>query len=121
MPRRRRYEEHPSRFLPCAHIIVCCAAEEGRSCRVCKTSNSQFILCFLRQSAYFAHLTALQTDAVFDRLVREMNFEQKARASDRTRTPEELAREARDRLELMEVRPLSFVHLHVLGPYILVL
>lgn len=39
----------------------------------------------------------------FDKLVKEMAMEIRARPSDRTKTPEEIAQEERDRLEQLEV------------------
>lgn len=44
----------------------------------------------------------------FDRLVKEMAMEIRARPSDRTKTPEEIAQEERERLELLEVFYYSF-------------
>lgn len=48
-----------------------------------------------------SHLFFVQADN-YDIIVRELAFDLKARPTDRTKTPEELAREERDRLELLE-------------------
>lgn len=39
----------------------------------------------------------------YDKLVKEMGLEMRARPSDRTKTPEEIAQEERERLERLEV------------------
>lgn len=39
----------------------------------------------------------------YDKLVSEMVFEMRARPSDRTKTPEEIAEEEKERLERLEV------------------
>ena len=41
-------------------------------------------------------------DVAFDQMVKELSFDVKAHATDRTKTPDELAREAHDRLRLLE-------------------
>jgi hypothetical protein len=40
-------------------------------------------------------------------MVRELAFDLKARASERTKTPDEIAREERDKLLLLEVNEVS--------------
>jgi len=45
----------------------------------------------------------------YDKLVSEMVFEMRARPSDRTKTPEEIAEEEKERLEQLEVRGTKFL------------
>lgn len=51
--------------------------------------------------SYF--FTMQEKPDAFDRLVKEMAMEIRARPSDRTKSPEEIAQEERERLELLEV------------------
>jgi nucleolar protein 14 len=54
-----------------------------------------------RKHALNARLFALQDD--FNMLFRELAFEMKGKATDRLKTPEEIAKEEKERLEQLEV------------------
>jgi hypothetical protein len=52
----------------------------------------------------FCYLNLCQAKAdTYEKLVKEMVMDQRARPSDRTKTPEEIAQEEKERLEKLEV------------------
>lgn len=52
----------------------------------------------------FCYLNTCQAKAdTYEKLVKEMVMDQRARPSDRTKTPEEIAQEEKERLQKLEV------------------
>ena len=64
------------------------------------------------ETIYF-FLWSQEKPDMYDKMVREMALEMRARPSDRTKTPEEIAQEERERLEQLEVPGSFFCCLHV--------
>jgi hypothetical protein len=61
----------------------------------------EFVVLKLRIFCYF--ITCQAKSDTYEKMVKEMVMDQRARPSDRTKTPEEIAQEEKERLEKLEV------------------